>query len=67
MSKNSVSVQDVEPETEAVQKMGLGRYLQIMPQDRGITAVLRSKYAMDVKTKDDWDTTLEAILNRKAK
>ena len=65
VEKEVETKQTVVVKPEKHQKIGLERYLQLMPQGRGICAVLRSKYAMEVKTKEDWDSTLKSILNRK--
>lgn len=60
MSKNSSS-------TTTVNKIGLVRFLQTEPQDSGIEAILRSKYAMTVQTIEDWEKTVTDLLNQKVK
>lgn len=55
-------------EKEVVQqKMGLERFLQLEPQKSGISAILRRRFALDVKTIGDWRTTVDEVLNRKVK
>lgn len=49
----------------AEKKMGLERFLQIEPQRRGIAAILRSKYASQVHTLEEWKKIVEDTLNRK--
>lgn len=61
MSKNSSET------TTVSKKIGLVRFLQTESQDSGIEAILRSKYAMTVQTKEDWEKTVTDLLNQKVK
>lgn len=58
-----------EPEkTETpVNKIGLERFLQLTPQKRGITAILRSKYAAEAHMQAEWETIVMNVLCRKVK
>ena len=62
MSKN-----ESKTEGKAEAKIGLERFLQLEPQKRGITAILRSKYAAEIHTQAEWETVVENVLNRKVK
>mgnify|MGYP000880451376 CR=1 FL=1 len=56
--------------TEAVEKeaaIGLERFLQLKPQKRGITAILRSKYAAEIHMQAEWETIVMNVLHRKVK
>jgi hypothetical protein len=56
------------PKTSAKkQAINLHRFLQIKPQESGITALLLSKYRGDAKTVEDWEATLKSLLETKAK
>lgn len=47
------------------QKIGVVRYLQIKPQDKGIEAIMKKKYAMNMYTISQWDKIVDDLLNRK--
>ncbi len=51
----------------STQKIGLERFMQLEPQKRGIAAILRRKYAMEVHTQAEWESIVENVLNRKVK
>jgi hypothetical protein len=63
MSKSS----DSETASAGIKKIGVVRFLQLEPQKSGIEAILRSKYAMTVQTREDWETTVTNLLNQKVK
>ena len=47
------------------QKIGVVRYLQIKPQNSGVAAILKKKYAMKMYTIAQWDAIVDELLNRK--
>lgn len=51
----------------ADRKIGLERFLQIEPQRSGTAAILRRKYAKDVRVLSDWEETVSSVLGRKTK
>lgn len=70
MASKTNTAENLESSTPAKtnpKKIGLERFLQLVPQDRGVMALLRSKYAMDVKTQEDWEMTVKNLLERNAK
>ena len=48
-----------------VPKMGLERFIQISPQQSGITALLRCKHKTDAKTKPEWEAVIKELLRKK--
>lgn len=53
--------------TKSEMKIGLVRFLQLCSQKRGIEALLKSKYASAVKTKTEWQSTVETMLRSKTR
>lgn len=51
-------------EAKHVEKMGLERFLQLVPQKSGICAILRNSKASEVKTLEDWKMTVSNLLHR---
>ena len=51
----------------ADRKIGLERFLQLEEQRSGIAAILRRQYAQKVMTISEWEETVAAILQKKAK
>jgi len=45
--------------------MGLTAYLQNYPQDSGVEAIMRLKYAPEVHSKEEWDDIVLQILGKK--
>jgi hypothetical protein len=63
-----MSKSDSETTTStSAKKIGIVRFLQLEPQKSGIEAILRSKYAMTIQTKEDWETTVTNLLSQKVK
>ena len=61
MSKNENETEKTKP---VEQKIGLERFLQLK---RGITAILRSKYAAEIHMQAEWETIVMNVLHRKVK
>lgn len=61
-SENTKTAKTVKPK-----RMGVERFMQLVSQTRGVMALLRSKYAMDVKTQEEWEITVKNLLERNAK
>ena len=51
-------------ETKHIEKMGLERFLQLVPQDSGICAILRNSKKSEVMTLDEWKNTVSDLLHR---
>ena len=64
MSKNENETEKTKP---VEKKIGLERFLQLKPQKRGITAILRSKYAAEIHMQAEWETIVMNVLHRKVK
>jgi hypothetical protein len=48
-------------------KIGLARFLRLSPQKKGVTALLGSKHAVDVKTREQWEIAVQDLLSKKAR
>lgn len=51
-------------EVESSARMGVQFFLNLNPQDEGIKKVMISKYKKEIKTEDEWKTTLAEMLNK---
>ena len=51
-------------ESKRVENMGLERFLQLVPQESGICAILRNSKKSEVMTLEDWKMTVSNLLHR---
>lgn len=66
-AENSNGNSESKNTENSVKRMGVVRFLQIVPQKSGTAAILRSRYASQVHTQKEWEAIVAEILNRKVK